>query len=175
MDDNIAICTHSTNNDYIIFSVARNKNTNQDNIAHTIALTYLDIENISYKEIEGCYSGTTERSYIVNAKHKQQVFKLTNYYEQESVLVLKSHKHGLYKASLVYNPRAVSKRASNHSNALADLEAKDLITNIGYLREVPKEQALENTNYSYRKDLDKYFIVTDNDDTRVGQTTSTIN
>ena len=145
--ENIAICNHSSNNaGYVIFSVMLGNDTMVDMLAHEAARDYLINKGISLKELEGSYKGNKELSFIVSQDHMEDVQALAKYHNQESIMLLKSHKHGLYKASLHY---------------LKELLHED----IGYLRQVTKEIALQQDCYSYDKTQDAYFICTESDDT----------
>lgn len=147
--NNEAVCLHSTpDKDYIIFSGAQGKSKQEDNTIDINVRALLNSEDIPFKEIKGRYRGFTEASYIVPFEYAPIILDIAEELEQQSVLILTNHKHGLYKARLKY---------------IGNKEDED----IGFLRSTDKDAALAQDSYSYRPDTDTYFITTPTDDTCV--------
>ena len=132
--------------DYIIFSVYQGKV--DDALAHKGIMASFDFSGIKYQECEGVYMGQKEESIIINADHEPLVLSLCRDYNQECYMIAETHKHGLRKAYFVY----------------LDDGRKEFM---GYLRSVSRERALESDGYTYRPDMDKYWIITEDDDTMV--------
>lgn len=146
-----AICTHSNPDSFVVFSVYREERELFRNMkTHSLTIEHLQHLNISFKEAEGSYKGVKEESFVVNAKHKEEIKYICKTANQESYLLLQPHKHGLFKATLIY---------------LAD-DSREFI---GYLREAPQDIAKMQDAYTYRKDINKYWIVTEEDTTQNNQ------
>lgn len=84
----------------IIFSVYKNNKNefaNLDNHKKTIDL--LNKNNISFKEIEGSYNGYKEKSLLVldNIDNLILVNELVKKFNQESILLVDSNRHGILK------------------------------------------------------------------------------
>jgi hypothetical protein len=132
----------------IVFSVYQAAMPNSFNVgSHEIARDVLKFNNAQYVECLGVYDGSQEQSFVLNAEHESLVQNLCQVYEQECYMYLEPHMHGLYKAYFVW---------------LNDTTVKEFQ---GYLRSVPKEVALAADGYSYRADLDTYWIIDCNGDT----------
>ncbi len=156
----LAVCSHSTNASYVIFSVYQNTLPNVAD-AHTSenargginvykepsnTANHLEFKasllerGIAFKELLGFYKGKAEESFIINENDfiKYDIDSLVfDYYNQESILIIDNCKHGVYEATLVYN--------------------KGNQERIGYLREVSKRYALTQDCYSYDETQGKYF------------------
>lgn len=102
----------------------------------------LEANHIDYKVAESCYKGEREVSYILNRQHLPFIrFMLKG--DQESILLLEElQKNGIRKAQLLY---------------LAD----DFVEDIGYFREADQGEASQHDAWTYRPDLNKYFICTE--------------
>ncbi len=135
--------------DYVIFSVEQVNGENNDRNNKEVRSVFSK-ENINYKELQGCYKGVEEVSYIVNLEHLRTIKALAMVNNQESILLVLPHFKGLSKAYLLTQEQGYS---------VTDKGSQF----IGYLCGVSKEIAIQQEAYSYRKDLDQYFIVTPND------------
>lgn len=97
--------THSeAGKNYLVFSVYQSVELDALNkVAHTGTKLLLNLHNIPFQEVEGCYKGTCERSFIVpnNGEILAVVKGLMIMNNQECYMKLDNHKHGLYKASFV--------------------------------------------------------------------------
>lgn len=134
---------------YVVFSVFQGHRV--DWASHKVITDLLEFKNISFKELDGCYKGIKEKSIIMSLEHYPIIKDmLKEVYNQESVLILETHKHGLYKASVEY---------------LAD----NMVVSIGFLRSAPEHVALLQDAWSYDATQDKYFIVTDSDTTKLNE------
>lgn len=137
--------------DAIVFSVYNAKRTNYWNeITHEIAKEVLEKYDVPYIECEGVYLGESEQSFIVSTQYVTLVRLFCWTHEQECYLEVKEHKHGTSKAYFVY------------PDGRREFQ--------GYLRSVSKERALQEVGYTYREDLDTYWIITDTDETIVRNT-----
>lgn len=137
------------NGDYIIFSCESENKDDLYNEASTLIETPRILEKDG-KVLQGCYKGKKETSFIMSANYLAYILNNAEYYEQESILYLSRHKHGLYKAKLVFLD--------------TNLPNKE----IGYLRGVKKEVALKEDSYTYCPLTDQYFIITKDDNTLIG-------
>jgi hypothetical protein len=142
------ISQHSKKGNLIVFSVFNKKNTHDLNFElHESMYRQLKSNNIEFKEVRGVYKNEEELSFVTEYN-----FNLLNTviveYNQQSVLFLQNHKHGLYEATLVF---------------------KNKRENIGYFRQVDKEIAQKQD--SYTRDGDNYYICTESDTTIVDELT----
>jgi len=139
------VSTHSKHNKkYMIFSVFLSSDcTNTSHTKHDKLVNNLKKHGIGFKVVYGVYKNVKELS-IVTEYNSELVDLIFNKYSQESILVLENHKHGLYKATLVFNNSASG-------------EHQDL----GYFRSVNKERALKEDCYTV--DGDDYYITTTSD------------
>lgn len=128
---------NTDNQEHIIFSIddENNPSTRLD------FETLLDNNNIGYKRLTGCYEGLTEVSYIINAEDYQFIYESGYIDFQESILWLtdKSDARGRREAFLHYNETGELKH-------------------LGWFGQVSREEALKAHCWTYRKDLDAYFI-----------------
>ena len=125
---------------YIIFSTYEDQYTENENRIRF--QKYASTLRFNFKIVEGVYKGKKEKSLIAPYSEllKRTAFQIFN---QESVLELTSHTKGIYKAKLLYN----------------DNDGKTLRTeDIGFFREVSKEEALKEE--SYTKYDNNYYICT---------------
>lgn len=163
---NHSICTHSSPQEYIIFSVYASQATHTSNIKrHVEICRKLYTKDIPYKELMGYYKGTPEQSIICNAEHLPYILGVAQLYCQETILLLKNHKHGLRRAYLLYVDTTAAPSDVTEYQEVNSLEYP--IEFIGYLRSVPKEVALGQQSWSKDIGEDNYWIVTPDDETRV--------
>jgi len=131
------------NKKFIIYSVFRNNRSYEENIKHLKGhRDFLEIGEQPHKILLGVYKSEEEFSiirpyekYILEAALDKKRFS------QESVLILETYKHGLYKAKLHFK-----------NNKEED---------IGYFRCVSKEIAEKQDSYTI--DGDNYYICTKSD------------
>ena len=102
---------------------------------------FFNDNGIGFKQLIGSYKGTTEDSYVVNMKWLSYVEQAGLLDGEESILLLSE--------SLGQNRR----RAKLHF-----LNASKPDEDIGILRAVVKEEAMKQDAWSYRPDLDTYFV-----------------
>jgi hypothetical protein len=126
---------------HIIFSVERDYMTLSDKVhANNKAMSFMDSRGIDYKLAIGCYEGLGETSYIVSYSHYELILALAGKHEQESILILsEATRHGLRPATLYF------------------LQSGDNI-DMGYLTGCSKEYALKQNAYTYRPDLNQYWV-----------------
>lgn len=146
----MGVSTHSKPITLYIFSTfLKDRNPLENEESHKLLGDYLDLVGTSYVQLEGQYAGFKELSYLATANTlpEEAVRVITQQGKQESYLVAESHKHGTYKATLV------DVKSGNRNF-------------IGYLRELSKDIIDEfKLDYSYRKDINKYFAVWPTDTT----------
>lgn len=133
----------------LVFSVEQGGMPDTFNVGCTaMARIILEEQGVDYTLINGVYNGSKETSFLVrDTEHNRKVVDvLAHTYDQECVMVLHPHIHGMYKAYFAYRDR------------------KEFM---GYLRSATKEVAEAQGDYSYRPDIDTYFIISDSDDTRM--------
>ena len=136
------------NTDYLIFSVYNKNLTELDNaINHRAVLSTM--EGMGVLEAQGVYLGDAEQSFIISADHEQFVKDVCKIYEQECYLKAETHWHGLRKASFVY--------------------PDDTTEFMGYLRSVSEQRAKASDGYTYRADIDTYWIIDDTDETDISK------
>lgn len=153
MTQSYAICTHSTPSAYVIFSCEQESTDAFTNAAATGHCEYfLQKHKIGYKKLVGSYKGTIEQSFVINANDFDLIKHLLRDNNQETYLYLANHKHGLRRAFLVPSEKPLAEAVSQHHF-------------LGYLRQASKEVALQHEAWSYRPDLDQFWIVTDSDKT----------
>ena len=119
-------------NQYIVFASCYHE---------TVIKHFFKENQIGFKQLIGAYKGTMEDSYIINKKYLKAIERAGFLYAEESILLLGEN--------LGKNRR----RATLHF-----LNSLKPDKDIGILRAVVKEEALEQDNWSYRPDLDTYFI-----------------
>lgn len=122
----------SNQNQYVVFASSYHE---------TVIKQFFKDNNIGFKQLIGSYKGTMEDSYIINKKYLSTIERAGFLYAEESILLLGE--------SLGQNRR----RASLHF-----LNALKPDQDIGILRAVVKEDAMKEDAWSYRPDLDTYFI-----------------
>lgn len=137
----------SVSNPMVIFSVYKDYESEWfNNGVHNTIKQILDALEVSYKEIEGCYNGIKEKSFIVNDAHIETAIAIAESHGQESILLLSETKrHGTRIATLLY----------------LDTMQEEVI---GNLIGATEERALKEKAYSYRPDLDMYWVTIPNDD-----------
>lgn len=110
---------------------------------------FLDNNNIGFKELQGCYKGVEEDSFIINIDFMHYV-KLAGILDgEESVLILDQEDGGKRPAYLLYMKDYYAFERDNDDSVLQS---------IGRMQEVPEEVAKAADAYSYRPDLGKYFL-----------------
>ena len=119
-------------NQYIVFSSCYHE---------TVIKHFFNENQIGFKQLIGSYKGTMEDSYIINKKYLKAIERAGFLYAEESILLLGE--------DLGKNRR----RATLHF-----MNAFKPDQDIGILRAVVKDEALAQDNWSYRPDLDTYFI-----------------
>ncbi len=78
----------------IIFSVSLEHRSGSDNRVRSYAVRQLlNAFGIPFKEVEGCYNGFVERSYVVNAKHEKLIRILGEESGQSSYLYLDEYRN----------------------------------------------------------------------------------
>lgn len=138
------IHSHSMPDDgYIIFSVFQYKEP--DIINHSKILDILRNNKINFKVVEGMYNNKWELSILVPFEHELLVQSICWEYNQECYLVLKPHKHGVRKATLVF-------KGSNNQS-------------VGYFMSVPEELATKQPSWTYDPSTKLYYTTTPTDDT----------
>ena len=149
----MGVSTHSQPSVLYLFSTMQaNKKPEENEEAHNLLSDYFAAVGIPYVELQGRYQGKHELSYLLGANDApeelvQTICKESN---QECYFVLENHKHGTYKVVLTDTKSGAKKY-------------------IGFMREVDKETVDRlNLDYSYRKDVDKYFTVWPTDTTMMG-------
>ena len=147
----MGISSHSeANKHYVIFSVyqgldlkhAIGRKSSDNESAHSEMKRHLETFDIKYVELEGCYKGTKEKSFLVPMDKFSAAWAFKN--GQECYLEIFNHKHGMYKAYFVYVDGK-----------------KDFV---GYLRQFNKTD-IDNLklDYSYRPDTKEYFVIWNTD------------
>lgn len=134
--------------DYIVFSVYQSNLTDEENaIAHDAVVNVLThVYGITdLIQAEGVYQGVPERCIIINHAHLTVVEQLCRMHNQECYMLARTHMHGLRRAYFVY------------PDGTEEFQ--------GYLREVSQERAEASEGFTYRPDLDRFWIIDDNDDT----------
>jgi hypothetical protein len=151
MDNERAICTHSKAKKVFIFSTYRkNKHDFLNEADYKQMQQFFGMQNIPYVPVLGKYKGNLERAFLVSAEHlpEEAVLYYARHYHQDEYMVLDNHKHGTYIATMVN---------------CATREAKQ----IGFMRSMPKEDVMAmNLDYTYRPDMDTYFVVWNTDTTQ---------
>ncbi len=119
-------------NQYVVFASSYHE---------TVIRHFFKENKIGFKQLIGSYKGIREDSYIINKKYLKAIERAGFLHAEESILLLGE--------TLGHNRR----RARLHFlNSLKPDE------DIGVLRAVVKDEALAQDNWSYRPDLDTYFI-----------------
>lgn len=149
----MGVSAHSVPNTLYIFGTMRKENKPEDNEElHRLLGDYLGLVNVPYVEVEGSFDKFKELSFLVNAEHlpEEAVMIICQHGKQECYMTIENHKHGVCKAILTYTKSG----------------AREFI---GYFRELPKRtiDAL-GIDYTYRKDVDKYWAVWPTDTTMIG-------
>lgn len=142
------IAQHSSpGNNWVIFSVSKGTDAHADWVNTCLTINTLEDNKIPFKRLEGTYKGSAkETSFIINEQYSDKALEIAVAFNQDSVLLLDNHKHGLYKATLLY--------IDGHLEPL------------GYLRSVGKEIAESQQSYTFDPSQDKYFITTHSDATQ---------
>ena len=107
----------------------------------TVVRDFLNENRIGFKQLIGSYKGISENSYIVNIKHLDFIEQAELFKGEESILLLGEN--------LGRNTRRARLHFLDNSQPDEDL---------GLLRAVVKEEALAQDCWSYRPDLETYFI-----------------
>ena len=136
--------------EYVVFAI------DNDDDLHTNAkfLRYVD-QRRAMQEMDGTmklcigsYLGKVERSYIVSFSDFVHHIMDSGYVDnQESIMVLRDGYYGKVYATLKYN---------NYGYAMED-GSGDMF--LGILKPVDKDEAMANYGWTYRPDMDQYFIV----------------
>jgi len=136
--------------EYVVFAI------DNDGDLHTNAkfLRYVD-ERVALQKMEGTmklcigsYLGHIERSYIVTFSDFVRHIMNSGYVDnQESIMVLRDGYYGKVYATLKYN---------DHGYPMED-GLGDLF--LGILKPVDKDEAMANYGWTYRPDINQYFIV----------------
>lgn len=136
--------------EYVIFAI------DNDADLHTNAkfLRYVDERQAmgkmkgKMKLCIGSYMGVMERSYIVRWDDFVEHIAESGYVDnQESILVLRDGYYGKVYATLKYN---------DHGYPMED-GLSDLF--LGILKAVDKDEAMDNDGWTYRPDINQYFVV----------------
>ena len=136
--------------EYVIFAI------DNDNDLHTNArfLRYVDELRVMQKMegkmqlCIGSYLDKMERSYIMSFNDFVDWIEKSGYVdEQESVLLLRDGYYGKVYATLKYN---------NNGYDMED-GTGDLF--LGVLRAVDKDHAMASYGWTYRPDLDQYYVI----------------
>lgn len=127
--------------DYVIFAIDNDADlhTNAKFLRHVDQLRAMGKLNSSMKLAIGCYLGKLERSYILR-KDDFEAHVLESGYvdDQESFLVLRDGYYGVVYATLEY-------------------QSGDKVF-LGTMEQVDAEEALAGEAWTYRPDLNAYFI-----------------
>ena len=135
--------------EYVVFAI------DNDGDLHTNAkfLRYID-ERVAMQKMKGkmklcigSYLGQIERSYIVTFDDFMTHISHSGYVDQqESIMVLRDGYYGKVYASLKYSDIGFP------SDGLTDLF-------LGILKPVDKDEAMANDGWTYRPDINQYFVV----------------
>lgn len=115
---------------FIVFASSYKKETVED---------ILKTEGISFKNLEGCYKGQTEDSYIVCASHFAVLNKSGLLKDEESILLL-----------------GTETKEGRHAQLLF-MQSFERVA-LGFLKAVSKDEALASDAYTYRPDVDTYYL-----------------
>ena len=150
----MGVVTHSTPMKAFIFSTHRkNKHDFLNDADYKQMQQFFAMQGIKYVPVLGKYKGELERGFLVNAIDlpEEAVLYYSRHYHQDEYMVLDNHKHGTYIASMVN---------------CATREQKQ----VGFMRSMPKEDVMAmNLDYTYRPDMDTYFVVWSTDTTQMGK------
>lgn len=150
----MGVVTHSEPKRVYIFSVYRsNKHQFLNEADHNSMKQFMNMQNIPFIEVVGRYKGEVEQAFLVSAAHlpEEAVLYYARHYYQDEYMVLDNHKHGTYIASMVN---------------CATREQRQL----GFMRSMPKEDVMAmNLDYTYRPDMDTYFVAWHTDTTQQGK------
>lgn len=134
--------------DYIIFTVYQNKSPIHDHLNYENVKRKLKSRGIEFVELSVRQLYEISSSYfMINEKYTDLVLDLCETYDQKFFISAKTYKHGLRKVFFNYLDGTVEFR--------------------GYFRSVDKKKAEEEGRYFYRYDLDKYWIISDSDNTQI--------
>lgn len=139
----MGITTHSMQRSVFIFSAYKGTMTKFKNeLRHIALMNFLRNVDQPFKEVQGMYNGEVEDSVVVTGMAEEDVASLSlKMLGQECYMRLDNYKHGQYKATLVYADKQVE---------------------IGYLREVTRDDIIElNLDYTYCPVMNKYWAVTE--------------
>jgi len=147
---------NNTMGEYVIFAI------DNDNDLHTNAkfLRYMD-ELRAMSKMDGTmqlcigsYLDQMERSYIVTFNDFVDHIAESGYVDkQESVLLLRDGYYGKVYATLKFNSAYNTDWPAEFPNVGSD----DLF--LGVLRAVDKDEAMASYGWTYRPDLDQYYVV----------------
>ena len=127
---------------YVIFAI------DNDNDMHTVAkfMRHVDTQKAmgkmqgTLKPCVGSYKGQLENSYIMRREDFERHVKCSGYIDnQESILVLEDGHRGVTYGTLVF------------SGFEPDLP-------LGIMRAVSKDEAMKHDAWTYRPELDTYYI-----------------
>jgi hypothetical protein len=93
------------------------------------------------------YKHKWELSFIVPFEHEEMVQAICEKYNQECYLILKQHKHGMYKVFFQY------------TQLLSDIPVQ-----VGYVMSIPEELVDDAKGWSYCPVMDTYWTITETDD-----------
>lgn len=154
----MGVVTHSTPTKAFIFSTHRK---NKHDFLQWVAgykqmQQFFGMQGIPYVPVLGKYKGELEKGFLVNAgatpeEAEEAVLYYSRLYDQDEYMVLDNHKHGTYIASMVNCTTREQKQ-------------------IGFMRSMPKDDVIAmNLDYTYRPDMDTYFVVWPTDTTQQGK------
>jgi hypothetical protein len=126
-----------SNEQFFIFSVYQSNKSRTDNEKESNFIFWkLSNAGIPFKQVDGCYLGEREESFLVPAKYEKEIMEIAKAYNQESVLFVDSKRRG----HLIY------------------LEDNKTI-NLGTLQKVSDEQASNLEAYTYDPTTKSYWAV----------------
>jgi len=79
---------------FIIFSVEKGHKTLADEINNKSAIQVLESKGISFKQVIGCWRGSTEKSFLVSDKYIDFCTRLAANYGQEALLRVDKYRNG---------------------------------------------------------------------------------
>jgi len=147
----MSVSTHSQAQPplYLFSTMSDKRKPEENEEAHSLLSDYFSATGIPYVELEGTWQGQKELSYLLGGGDvpEELVQAICKQGEQTCYFVLENHKHGTYKVI----ETDVASGAKKY---------------IGYMRSMDKADIDRlNLDYSYRKDVDKYFTVWPTDTT----------
>lgn len=120
----------------VIFSAEKAELSKKENKKRTKKLKS-HLKNVASKQVEGCYKGVKESSFVCLAENLDLVLNLAKKYEQETILYLTESAR---EAILIYTENGLREK-------------------IGIFHQTSKENALKQDGYTYDPELDCYFII----------------